>query len=450
MKKFAKIGTMILAAALLFTSGAAALSSVDASAEEAAYDVTVAENENLAMNKYDWATDKVGSAETEFSEDGMLMKNFNKGGSAYALYNTNKLDEFKFSMYADLSLTWPSAKGYDSYDFNYSNLYISFLIDTDTPTPANTCPWNGNKAYVSLCFEERFDDATQTENDIVSLYINECWNRRGDIRYSVADTREVDFNDGEYHWYELEVKNFSETVTAANGKEITKTGKKIVFTFDGAEMLSYTLLDGERVTQSADGEKMYVNFTALEGYIGFWPSSDFPVGADMDTTDCYVSISKLKIVNLADNTAYTKCAAPEFEIELLDWSPNAKYETGEDIEVKLANLFSYEGDEELTYEVTCDGEAIGTIRNGFWVWNPSEAGSYDINITAKAGEKSKTAYVTIRTYTASAPVTPGTTSEPVESSSQGGLFGCFGVAGGSLLALPIAAVIGVALKKKED
>ena len=260
MKKFAKFGTMLLAAALLLTGSVTAMSNVNAVAEESSYDVAVAENENLAMNKYDWATDKVGSAETEFSANGMLMKNFNKGGSAYALYNTNQLDEFKFSMYANLNLTWPSAKGYDNYDFNYSNLYISFLIDTDTPTPANTCPWNGNKAYVSICFEERFDDATQTENDIVSLYLNECWNRRGDVRYSVAEARNVDFNDGQYHWYEIEVKNFSETTTAANGSQVTKTGKEIIFSFDGVEMINYKLLDGNRVTQSADGEKMYVHF----------------------------------------------------------------------------------------------------------------------------------------------------------------------------------------------
>lgn len=458
MKKFAKLGTMLLAAALLFTGGVKAASDVEVVANADAYEVELSGNENLAMSKYDWTTDKVGSAETTFSENGMMMKNFNKGGSAYALYNTNRLDEFKFSMYANLNLTWPSAKGYDNYDFNYSNLYISFLIDADSPVPANTCPWNGNKAYMSLCFEERYDDATQTENDIVSLYMNECWNRRGDVRYSVAEARDVDFNDGQYHWYELEVKNFSETTIGANGKEVRKTGKKITFLFDGQEVFTYSLLDGNRVTQSADGEKMYVNFTALDGYIGFWPSSDFPVGADIDTTDCYVEISKMKVVDLDTGSAFTKVDAPEFDIEVLDWSPNASYETGEDIEVKLANLFSYEGEESLTYEVTCNGDAIGTVRNGFWVWNPIDAGTYDVNITAKAGNKAATAYVTFRTVAAKAPTgttptpdtdsnTDTTTSESSSQTSQSS--GCGGVVGGGLFLLPVAVAL-VALKKKEN
>lgn len=442
MKKIMKIGTVLLAAALMFvislTVSPSTLQGV--TAEEGSYDVAVEDNENLAMNKYDWATDSVGSAATEFSEGGMLLKNFNKGGSAYALYNTNSLNEFKFSMYANLNLTWPSAKGYDSYDFNYSNLYISFLIDTDTPVPSNTCPWNGNKAYVSLCFEERYDDATGTENDIVSLYINECWNRRGDERYSVASTREVNFNDGAYHWYELEVTNYSETVTAANGKPVTKTGKRINFMFDGETKLTHTLLDGNRVTKSADGEKMYVNFTALDGYLGFWPSSDFPVGADIDSTDCFVQISKLKIMNLADNKAYTQCPAPEFEIELSDWSPNAKYETGEDIEIKLANLFNYEGDETLFYSVSCNGQSIGAIKNGFWVWTPEEAGTYDVHIVATEGEKSKTAYVTIRTYTSDTkPVTPDT--PPAQGGGK-----CSGSLGAGQFVLLMAAALGIVVK----
>lgn len=435
-----KIGTLFLAVALVFVIGLTVSPNAlqSAAAEDQSYDVAVADNENLAMNKYDWDLDCVGSAETEFSENGMLLKNFNAGGSGYALYHTNKLDEFKYSMYANLNLTWPSSKGYDSYNFNYSNLYISFLIDTDTPTPANTCPWNGNKAYVSLCFEERYDDATQTENDIVSLYLNECWNRRGDTRYSVATVRDVDFNDGAYHWYELEVKNFSEMVTAANGKEITKTGKLINFMFDGETKISYQLLDGNRTTTSADGEKMYVNFTALDGYLGFWPSSDFPVGADIDKTDCFVQIGKLKIVNLADDTAYTQCSAPEFEIELRDWAPGAKYETGEEIEVKLANLFSYEGEDALTYSVTCNGAPIGTVRNGFWVWTPDEAGTYDLDIVATAGGKSTTAYVTIRTYTSN--VTPGNTDTPV----QGGK--CSGSLGAGQIVLLLAAAFGIVWK----
>ncbi len=433
MKKFLKLGACALAA-LLITVGTTVNAGVWVSAENsetASYEVSVADNENLAMNKWDWETDQVGSGTTEFSSNGMTMKNFNKGSSVYALYNTNELDEFKFSMYANLSLTWPSLKGYEDYQFNYSNLYISFLIDTDTPVPANTCPWNGNKAYVSLCFEERFDDATQTENDIVSLYINECWNKRGDTRYSVADTRDVDFNDGKFHWYEIEVKNFTED---------GKSGKKVVFSFDGEEQFSYQLLDGPRITNSADYQKMDVNFTNLDGYIGFWPSSDFPVGADTKDTDCYVEVQKVKIVNLADNTSYKQCAAPEFEIEELDWSPSAKYEVDEEIELKLSNVFSYEGEETISYTVTCNGEAIGTVRNGFWVWTPTEVGSYDITIKAKAGEKEKTVYATIRT---------SASNTPSSSTDSGKGSGCSGSVSFSGLAASLTILAGsVVLNKK--
>lgn len=433
MKKHFKLGACVLAA-LLITAGTTVNTVVRASDDDnqtAHYEVSVADNENLAMNKWDWSTDQVGSGTTEFASNGMTMKNFNQGSSVYALYKTNDLDEFKFSMYANLSLTWPSLKGYDTYKFNYSNLYISFLIDTDDPIPANTCPWNGNKAYLSLCFEERFDDASQTENDIVTLYINECWNNSGATRKSLIDTRDVDFNDGEFHWYEIEVENFIDGA---------KSGKKIVFSFDGEEKFSYNLLDGPRKTESADYAAMDVDFTNLDGYIGFWPSSDFPVGANTEDTDCYVEVQKIKIVNLGDNTTYTQCDAPEFEIEESDWSPNAKYEVGEEIELKLSKVFSYEGDETLNYTVTCNGESIGTIKSGFWLWTPTEVGTYDITIKASVGEKEKIVYATIRTSKSS---TPSTSTDSEKGS------GCSGsVSFAGLTALLTVLAIGVALNKK--
>ena len=70
------------------------------------YSKTVAEENNLATSKYDWITDYVASGYIDINEtDGMTLKNFNMGNSVYALYQTNKFNEFKYSMYAKLNLT---------------------------------------------------------------------------------------------------------------------------------------------------------------------------------------------------------------------------------------------------------------------------------------------------------------------------------------------------------
>lgn len=353
------------------------------------YDVEVKEENNLALNKYDWNTDGVGSAKVTFS-DGMKLENFNKGGSNFALYKTNTLKEFKLSMYANLSLSIPSEKGYDGYEFDYSNIYISFLIKTDTPSPSYTCPWNGSKAYFSLCFEN-----LQNHN-IVNLYLNECWNGSGETRNVVATTRDVNFYDGKYHWYELEVRN--------DVDDKNRTGKRISFYFDGEEVLTHFQKDGRTYTKSKE-DYMDVSFTNFAGYMGFWTNSDFPVGADSKDTDCFVDIGKLKITSYdgGEETVFKKAPAPDFKLISVSYSPAASYETGEEIEIKLSELFSYEGEEELSYEVKCEGKTIGQIRNGYWVWTPENGGSYDIDIKATVGTKQAMNYITIHVVDAKSP-----------------------------------------------
>ena len=418
--------------------------------EQAGYNVAMTEDENLAENKWDWATDKVGAADTYFTAGkGFTVQDFNRGGGAFGVYKTNRLNEFKYSMYANLSLTYPSAKGFSGYDFDYSNFYLSFLIDADPVVPSNSCPWNGNAAYVCLSFEERYDKDSQTENDITSFYVNECWNRHGDQRAIVKDVRDVDFNDGKFHWYELEVRNFEETKSMPNGSSVTSTGKRIKFFFDGEEKMSYDLVDGNRATVSAGGEKRPVNFTALDGYLGYWTDTDFPVGALKEKTDCYVEVQKVKIVDLSTGESFKKCAAPEFEIEELDWSPS-EYEVGDEIELKLSKLFAYEGDETLTYEITCNGEPIGEIRNGFWVYTPDKAGEFDIDFKAIAGSKSKIAYRTLRVSQGAQPPADDSGKDSKDDGSQtSATGGCKGSLALNFAFLPLIIAAGAVAKKSK-
>lgn len=145
MKKIKYLLSLFVVLALMFTCTFAAFA--------ADYTVEVKNENNLAANKWDWATDKVGSGSATFGENGMKIENFNLGSSIYAIYKTNKMNEFKYSMHANLNLTRPSQVGAD-YNHDYSNLYISFMINADTPAPSYTCPWNGDKAYFASCFRK--------------------------------------------------------------------------------------------------------------------------------------------------------------------------------------------------------------------------------------------------------------------------------------------------------
>ncbi len=376
------------------------------------YNVEVAAENNLATNKWDWEVDQAGGGKApSISADGIRFEDFQSGNSTFALYKTNRFTEFKYSMYANLNLTRPSEYGYQS-QFDYSNLYISFMIDAgDVVKAGMACPWYGsqNTTYFSVCFED-LQGNVKTE-----LYLNDAYIGAGANRKVVASTTACNWRDGNYHWFE-----FSFRKATVGGKE----GMQFTFWFDGKEALSY--FQSNTGFTNFSGQTVDFPFSEKSGYIGFWPSSDTPNNAGTAETNCFVDIQKIQIVSYDNNntTPYTQCAAPEFDITSASYSPAASYEVGEEIEVKLSDLFVYEGEEALTYEITCDGEAIGTIRNGYWVWTPETAGTYDVDIKATTFDnKTANNYLTFRVSGSSAPVGGGDSSGGGCRSTVAGLAG---------------------------
>lgn len=73
--------------------------------------VVIEDKNNLATNKWDWGTDKVGTGLATIDDSGIRLENFNTGNAIYAIYQTNRMQEFRFSMHANLHLTRPSEKG---------------------------------------------------------------------------------------------------------------------------------------------------------------------------------------------------------------------------------------------------------------------------------------------------------------------------------------------------
>ena len=415
MKKIKYLLSLFVVLALMFTCTFAAFA--------ADYTVEVKDENNLAANKWDWATDKVGSGSATFGENGMKIENFNLGSSIYAIYKTNKMNEFKYSMHANLNLTRPSQVGAD-YNHDYSNLYISFMINADTPAPSYTCPWNGDKAYFSICFEN-LQGSPKT-----NLSLNECCAGSGATRKVGSSHDDILWNDGEFHWFEFEFVNDTQEAVY-DGKPVTYTGKTFKFYFDGVMRFEYFQRDQNVYSDYLKDYVKDCKFSTTSGYIGFWPSSDFPVGMDSSETECYVEIDKLQITSYdnGNKTPYGIAPKPDFDIESVNFTPEASYDAGTEIEVKLADLFAYEGDDALSYAIKCEGKDIGSVRNGYWVWTPEKGGNYDVDfIASNADGKSATTYVTFRVAGDATPE-----PEPSESGCKSAVSASAGIAGGALI-----------------
>lgn len=391
-----------------------------------------AEPDNLAQNKWSWETVGTGGAAAGFSDRGIKIEDFCVGSTSYVMYTANRLDEFKLSMYAKLNLNRPSDKGFSDAVFDCSTMFISFLVSTDNPIASQLCPWDGNKAYMSLSFENL------EGNNSIALYMNECWNNSGATRYAVASTS-FNYTDGNYHQFDMSVDN----TTNNSGK----TGKLFVLKIDGNSVLEYFMKDGLRSTASKDAEDMDVNFTDLTGYFGFWTTSYFPAGSKSSDTDCYVDIQKINLYNLSDDSAYGTVAAPEFDITTVNFSPDASYFTDEEIEIKLSKLFAYEGENEISYIITDGKEApIGTTRNGYWVWTPDKEGTYDIHVLATVEGKTADNYFTLRVKAAETDSQPASESK---ASSNGCRSSADSATGGILLSALCMAGLLIIKKRGE-
>ena len=421
--------TLLLALAMVFAC------SVNVFAEEP---VVVEDKNNLATNKWDWATDKVGTGSATIDDNGIKLENFNTGNAIYAIYQTNRMEEFRFSMHANLHLTQPSEKGVPagSYQHDYSNLYISFMIDADTPSPVYCCPWSGDKANFSVCFEN-LQGSPKTQ-----LYLNECFAGSGATRKVVASSDEVQWNDGEYHWFEFEVRK---------AEQDGETGILFRFFFDGKEVpsLKYFQKDKNVYSNYLGGYVEDAGFSKKGGYVGFWPGSDFPVGWETAKSDCYVQVDQVQITSFDNGNTepFERAPKPKFEITSINFSPEANYETGIEIEVKLADLFEYEGDDELQYSIQSGGKDIGSIRNGYWVWTPEKAGNYDVDFHA-TNEDGATAvnYVTFRVTGDSS---EGTPSKDNEGGCSGSVTSAAGIAAAVTVLLAAGICVSVMRLKRE-
>lgn len=427
MKKLRIFAALAMALAL-------SVSALTVSASAEGYSVEIAPENNLASSRWDFGTDNVGSGKATFDQNGIKLENFTQGSSLYAIYNAHKFTEFRMEMNALLHLTCPD--GDENGDkVEYSNLYVSFMIADDTPIPAHTCPWNGHKAYFSVCFENLFGHPK------VVIYQNEVWPgvSDGTQRNGVVDC-EYPWNDGEYHWFEIELRKDTVTETY-HGKDKEYDGVRINVAIDGNRLLTYFQRNDDVFSKSKNDYIDYVPFDTTKGYLGLWPSSSYLGGQNTDTTECYVQIKEMRVTSLDDGNTepYGLSPEPDFDIDTTDFTPAASYEAGEPVELKLSDLFSYEGTDALQYTVTSSDAPLGKISNGFWVWTPEKAGTYYVKFVASNGKKEATTVVTIRVSERLAPPAP----ETPKKGCKGGM-GAMGL-GGIFLAL--AAVLKRGVRK---
>ncbi|MBQ7923696.1 MAG: hypothetical protein IJ329_00160 [Clostridia bacterium] len=410
---------------------AATVNKVDAPVTASAATSDIAAENNLALNKWDWEVDEIASGVTTFDSDSMYMDGISSVGGPFATYKTNRLDDFKYSMYANLSLTTAhEIDGVDSAkDWDYSTFYISFMINSETIAPVYARPWSG-PAYFSVCFEKLYLEydycptceraletgacpvcgGTEYETNgrlmsVIRVYRNECFDSRGYDRVDIVektwyegcendvgkdfdydgdiDEKDlqatdigVNFADGNYHWFDFEVKN-----NASNN------GITVNFYYDNTLMFTVDQANTFETTTSAGVDKtLTVDFANTTGWLGFWTDSSFP-DLSADRTNCYVDIKQLGIAPITNGTVgdyYEKAPKPDLPITALTYGLNNDYPKGEEIEVPLSALFSYEGDEEITYEFVdvATMQALGEIRNGYWVWTPTTGDNVFVQVTA--------------------------------------------------------------------
>lgn len=357
------------------------ISPITAKASSDTIDIpTIAEENNLATWKYDWNVVGIGAANPNFDQGHLRFENINGATSNYALYHTNKFNSFRLDMYANLSLPCPSDLGYAGND--WSNLYITFFIDYDDAKAVDNvamaaCPWTNNKGWLSVCFE-RVSGHTKTE-----VLINEAFRNDGGTRHFINEASiesKTNWNDGQYHWYTI-------TARSTQSKVPSKAGTEISVYIDGKKEVSYFQSEVFQFDNN-----VIVPFSTTKGYLGFWASSSLSAGLNTADTNVFVDIQQLQITSydVVDEfldpipEVYSRCPRPQLNLNAnLEYSPQASYEVGEDVEIKLSELFTYDGDDALSYEVTLNGEKVGRVNNGYFIWTPEEKGTYTFAFKAQ-------------------------------------------------------------------
>ena len=446
---------------------------------KADYDFEIADENNLADWKYDWNVVGIGAGNPNFDTGHLRMENINQATANYALYHTNKFNEFRLDMHANLNLPSPSDLGITEDVVDYANLYLTFFIDfADAKAVDNVamaaCPWTMNKGWLSVCFE-RIQGGSH-----IQMLINETFDNNGGARYFLQGDNpgegsvmaNVDWCDNQYHWFTIT----AESVHYVNPERPRpkEAGTIISVYIDGIKQTSY--FQTNAYYSNTHQEDEVIPFDTQKGYIGLWASSGYNASHLTSNTGVCVDIDKLQITSYDDvedkekALPYPRCEKPSFNLDpITNFSPAASYEAGEEFEIKMDELFTYDGDKEVTYSATCKGQPIGQFKRGYFVWTPEDAGMYTIQFMATDGELSAVNDVRFRVESSeidipeqnssgdnkpedeSASTTPAPTNSDENGNKEPEKKGCKGsVAGSTLLVVLLSSILGlfIALKRR--
>ncbi len=417
---------MVVAVALGITCG----TTVNANASE--YEVPCTEEENLATNEYNWLQPTLSSADFSVGENGIKMDNFIKDQQCTTYFRGGEYGEFKLSLLVNANLNVPAE---NKAQWRYSEVYITFLINrnAEDAVAEDSKPWYANKVYGSFCFGLTTGGVPISRFMYYNAFASNC-SMSGQF-YQPSGYRDVNVVDGKDHWIEIEVKNYQT-------EEVS--GKKWTAYIDG-DLVAEFDRDDDTYYDSDAKREFEVNYSALKGGIGIYTNSDWPAGYAPSKMNNFLEIKKAKLISydeVATGKVVGQCQPPKFEIKSKEYTVSASYDAGDPIEIQLSDLFEYEGTERVNYEITCDGEPIGSIVNGFWAWTPTKAGTYDVDFKANITEENKAVnYLTIRVT--------GNADTSDSSEKKEGKSGC-----GSSITLGVLATVAtlgfVAIKRKEN
>ena len=423
------------------------------------FSITIAEKNNIANWKYDWNIVNIGGGHTSFDNGHLRMENLSQGSANYAMYVTNKFNEFRVDMHANLNLVSPKDLSLEDGSQDYCNLYFTYFIDFEDAKAVNNvaqaaCPWTMNKGWMSVCFE-RLAGVSK-----VQILVNETFDNNGGARYFQTSSEphkgsvvaDINYVDNSYHWFTIDVTS----VIEKKGKLLNyeKTGSLVKVLIDGELQTEWFMADSYFSNTRLEDET--IPFHEQKGYFGLWASSGYTAGHTTADTNAFVDIDQMQVTSydgLDDHsqaTPYERCPLPEFHLEpVTNFAPAASYDVGEEMEIRLSDLFTYDGVDELTYTATSNGQPIGEIKNGFFVWTPTEAGRKTVKFTCTDGIR--TAINDVRFICVEPYVEPDLPQNNEDDNSTGEKNGCSGSIISASIVVPLIAlgVSGIVFKKKK-